>query len=123
MLVGAGLLALWDQSSSLAMKASFEVIFDIGTGTLFSVLMIPRQVCVHVDDMGIAAGIFVSFPLFGGLVRLSMCSTMFTKVFEKKILTAGDLLGRPSSIQRRSRGYWIYCYVKGAETATTPGSD
>ncbi|KAF2679795.1 MFS general substrate transporter [Lentithecium fluviatile CBS 122367] len=91
--VGAGLLALWDQSSSLAVKASFQVILGIGTGTLFSVLMIPIQACVHVDDMGIAAGILVSFRLFGGLLGLSMCSTVFTNVFEKKILMAGDLLG------------------------------
>jgi len=90
--VGAGLLALWDPSSSLAIKASFQVILGIGTGLLFSILMIPIQACVHVDDMGLAAGILVSFRLFGGLVGLSICSTVFSNVFEKELLSSGNLL-------------------------------
>lgn len=78
--IGAALLALWYPSPSLAMKASFQVILGIGTGALFSILMLPMQACVQVDDMGLAAGILVSFRLFGGLIGLSLRSKCFNNV-------------------------------------------
>ncbi|KAF2004268.1 MFS general substrate transporter [Amniculicola lignicola CBS 123094] len=89
--VGAGLIALWNPSSSLAVKTVFQILLGIGTGALFSILMIPIQACVDVDDMGIAAGILVSFRLFGGLVGLSMSAAVFHNVFEKKIVMVKGL--------------------------------
>jgi hypothetical protein len=51
--VGVDLSTLWDRSSLLAVKATFQVILGIGTGTLFSILIIPMQASApHVDDMG-----------------------------------------------------------------------
>ena len=92
--VAVGLCALWDRSSSLAAKATFQVILGIGTGTLFSILIIPMQASApHVDDMGLAAGILVSFRLFGGLVGLAMCSAVFNNVFKQRITSLGPLPG------------------------------
>lgn len=92
--VGVGIFTLWGPSSSLAMKASFQVIAGVGIGTLFTVLPLPIQASVqHVDDMGLAAGILVSFRLFGGLIGQSMCSTLFNSVLVRKIAPLGPLPG------------------------------
>jgi hypothetical protein len=40
---------------------------------------------VDVNDSGIAAGILVSFRLFGGLIGLSICAAIFNDVFEKEV--------------------------------------
>ncbi|KAK7757129.1 hypothetical protein SLS62_000676 [Diatrype stigma] len=94
--VGMGLLTLWDRDASRAAKASFQIILGIGTGNLFSVLNLPMQASVpHVDDMGLAAGTLISFRLFGALIGLSMCSTVFTSVFSMEIGSLGPL---PDSI-------------------------
>ena len=85
------MLASWNPSSSLAIKATFQVIMGIGTGTLISTLMLPIQACVNVDDMGLAAGVLVSFRLFGGLIGLSICSTVFNNMFELRIASLGAL--------------------------------
>jgi hypothetical protein len=94
--LGVGLFALWDQHSSLALKASLQIILGIGTGSLFSILNLPMQASApHVDDMGLAAGILCSFRLFGGLIGLSMSSTIFNNIFEQRIRSLGSL---PSSV-------------------------
>ncbi|KAI0165409.1 MFS general substrate transporter [Hypoxylon sp. FL1284] len=92
--VGTGLFTLWTQYASLAAKASFQIIFGIGTGTLFSILNLPIQASVpSIDDMGTATGILVSIRLFGGLVGLAICSTVFNNVFASRISPLGPLPG------------------------------
>ncbi len=44
-----------------------------------------------VNDAGIAAGILVSFRLFGALVSLAMCSTVFSNVFTHSIASLRPL--------------------------------
>lgn len=48
------------------------------------------------DDMGVAAGILVSFRLFGALIGLAICSSVFNNVFEQRIASIGTL---PPSIE------------------------
>ena len=89
---GVGLWALWHPSSSSALKYSLQVIAGVGIGTLFTVLTIPMQASVeHVNDMGLAAGILVSFRVFGGLLGLAICSTIFNSVFAQRIASLGPL--------------------------------
>lgn len=90
--VGCSLLVLWDRNSSLALTSSIQVLIGIGLGPFFSLLLLPIQASViNVDDAGIAAGILVSFRLFGGLVSLAMCSTVFSNVFNDRIASVGQL--------------------------------
>ncbi|KAL7629713.1 hypothetical protein AAE478_001236 [Parahypoxylon ruwenzoriense] len=92
--VGAGVFTLLDRSSTLAAQASFQVILAIGTGSLFSLPNLPLQASLlNADDMGLAAGILVSFRLFGGLIGLSICSTLFNSVFSARIHSLGPLAG------------------------------
>lgn len=94
---GVGLWALWQQSSSRALLYGLQVIAAIGVGTLFTILTIPMTASVHkVDDMGIAAGILVSFRVFGALMGLAVCSTVFDNVFEQRIASIGAL---PPSVE------------------------
>ena len=91
---GCGLWALWQRSSSLALKSGLQVVAGLGIGNLFSLLVIPMQACVsNVDDAGLAVGILVSFRLFGGLIGLAICATIFNNIFEHRISDLGDLVG------------------------------
>jgi hypothetical protein len=46
---------------------------------------------VHVDDNGLAIGILLTFRLLGGLVGLSICSTIFGSYFSYPLKSIGDL--------------------------------
>ncbi|KAI4262492.1 MAG: hypothetical protein L6R42_002334 [Xanthoria sp. 1 TBL-2021] len=89
---GVGLWALWHPYSSSAAKYGLQILAGVGIGALFTVLTIPMQASVaDVDDMGIAAGILVSFRLFGGLSGLAVCATVFNNVFERRVGSIGSL--------------------------------
>ena len=45
----------------------------------------------QVDDMGIAAGMLVSFRLFGALLGLAICSSVFNNLFAQRIASIGTL--------------------------------
>lgn len=92
MATGAGVLTLLSLSSTLTAKESFQVVLGMGIGAFWSVLNLPLQASMHnVDDMGLAAGILVSFRLFGGLIGLAMSSTIFNTVFTARIKILGPL--------------------------------
>ena len=94
---GVGLWALWHSSSSPALLYGLQVLAGVGVGTLFTVLTIPMQASVKdVDDMGIAAGITVSFRLFGGLLGLAVGSSVFNNVLSSRIAALGPL---PSQVK------------------------
>lgn len=98
MTLGVGLWALWQNSSSRVLLYGLQVIAAIGVGTLFTILNIPMTASVqHVDDMGVAAGMLVSFRLFGALVGLAICSSVFNSVFEQRIASIGTL---PPSVEK-----------------------
>lgn len=97
MTLGVGLWALWRNTSSRALLYGLQVIAAIGVGTLFTLLNIPMTASVQqADDMGVAAGILVSFRLFGALIGLAICSSVFNNVFEQRIASIGTL---PPSIE------------------------
>lgn len=97
MTLGVGLWALWRNNSSRALLYGLQVIAAIGVGTLFTLLNIPMTASVQqADDMGVAAGILVSFRLFGALIGLAICSSVFNNVFEQRIASIGTL---PPSIE------------------------
>jgi len=56
------------------------------------VLILPIQASIKdVNDGGLAAGILVSFRLFGGLIGLAISSTIFNSIFSERIDAIGDL--------------------------------
>ncbi|KAJ9483544.1 hypothetical protein VN97_g9857 [Penicillium thymicola] len=83
--VGCGILSLWDQSSSVAITAGFQVIAGIGIGTIFSVPPIPMQASAAPDDQGLAMGIMVAFRLFGALIGLAVSATTFSSILANRI--------------------------------------
>ena len=97
MTLGVGLWSLWGESSPRSLLYGLQVIAAIGVGTLFTILTIPMTASVqNVDDMGIAAGVLVSFRLFGALLGLATCATVFNNVFEHRIASIGAL---PTSVE------------------------
>jgi hypothetical protein len=89
---GLGLWALWKEESFGALMYGLQIVPGIGIGTLFSIIVIPIQASLQlVDDFGLAAGIPVSFRLFGGLIGLSVFSTVFSNTLQHKIAALGPL--------------------------------
>lgn len=89
---GVGLWALTSPSSQVSLTAGLQVVLGVGIGTLFTILTIPMQASVEdIDDSGIAAGILVSFRLFGGLVGLAICAGIFNNIFEQRIASIEHL--------------------------------
>jgi hypothetical protein len=92
MTIGVGLWALWQPSSSKALLYGLQIIAAIGVGSLFTMLTIPMTASVqHANDMGVAAGMVVSFRLFGALLGLASCSTVFNNVFQQRVAGIGTL--------------------------------
>ena len=90
--IGCGLMALWKLDSSLAVTSGIQVLIGIGVGPCFVLLVLPIQASlVNVNDSGIAAGMLVCFRLFGALVSLAICSTVFSSVFMGHITSLGQL--------------------------------
>lgn len=84
--VGMGLLSVWNQMSSKAVLSIVQVIAAVGTGSLYTILIIPMQASVpHVDDTGLAVGVQVTFRLIGALIGLSVGSTIFSNIFGQHI--------------------------------------
>ena len=81
-----GLWCILDRSSPLGEAYAFQIMLGIGIGTTFTTTTIPLQASVkNVDDTGLAAGLLIVFRLFGALIGLSICSTSFNSVFDRKI--------------------------------------
>ncbi|KAK1953604.1 MFS transporter [Colletotrichum sublineola] len=74
------------------MVQGLPVIWGAGIGLLLRLLFLPLQASVvRVDDTGLAIGILLTFRLLGGLVGLSICSTVFSSYFARAIRDIGAL--------------------------------
>ncbi|KAK7217110.1 hypothetical protein V2G26_005113 [Clonostachys chloroleuca] len=87
--VGTGVLALFDVSSSSAMRYGLPILWGQGV-SLLRLSMLPIQASVkHVDDTSLATGQFLTIRMFGGLVGLAISSAIFNTVFAFSISSAG----------------------------------
>jgi hypothetical protein len=83
---GTGILVLLDTSSSANFRRGLPIIWGSGIGLLLRLLVLPLQASVlQVDDTSLAIGILLTFRLLGGLVGLSICSTIFSSIFSQSI--------------------------------------
>jgi hypothetical protein len=83
---GTGLLVLLNNDSTAAIAYGLPVIWGAGIGLLLRLLFLPLQASVvRVDDTGLAIGILLTFRLLGGLVGLSICSTIFSSYFSRSL--------------------------------------
>ncbi|KAI1678131.1 Permease major facilitator superprotein [Pyrenophora tritici-repentis] len=89
---GTGLLVLLDADSTASIAYGLPVIWGAGIGLLLRLLFLPLQASVvRVDDTGLAIGILLTFRLLGGLVGLSICSTIFSSYFSRSLDSIGSL--------------------------------
>lgn len=114
--VGTGLFALWDSHSSLAERATFQVLAGIGLGTLFTVPAIPIQASApSVSDQGLSVGILVSFRLFGALLGLAVGATTFSSVFANSIASLGSLPESVSVLGNSNEAVGFIPYLKDVD--------
>lgn len=90
--LGTGLLFLLDESSSVNFQRGIPVLWGAGVGALLRLTMLPMQASVpSVDDTGRAIGLLLTSRLLGGVVGLSVSSTIFSSVFGSRIEAARRL--------------------------------
>ncbi|KAI0440574.1 major facilitator superfamily domain-containing protein [Xylaria telfairii] len=94
--VGSGLLILLDEHSSAAFRGGIPVLWGSGVGLLLRLLFLANQANVpRVDDTDVAIGALLTFRLFGGLLGIAACSSIFNSLFTFSITANGpysDLL-------------------------------
>lgn len=94
---GSGMLVLLGSESSASFAYGLPIIWGAGIGLLLRLLFLPLQASVvRIDDTGLAIGILLTFRLLGGLVGLSICSTVFSSYFSRSLDSIGDL---PDALQ------------------------
>lgn len=117
--VGLGLWALWRHDSSPALLYGTQVVPCIGLGVLFMALTIPMTASVeNADDMGLAAGILVSFRLFGALLGLAVSSAIFEAVFSQHIVNLGSLPSEIASLLDSSNAIGYIPELRSANIST-----
>jgi MFS family permease len=83
--LGSGLLALFDVESSASMCYGLPILWGQGVA-LLRLNILPMQASVkNVNDTGLAIAQFQTIRLFGGLVGLTISSSVFNNVFSKTI--------------------------------------
>ncbi|KAF3055168.1 putative transporter C3H1.06c [Daldinia childiae] len=86
--LGTGLLALFDVGSSSSMCYGLPILWGQGVA-LLRLNILPMQASVkNVDDTGVAIGSFLSIRMFGGLIGLTISSTIFSNVFSMSIFNS-----------------------------------
>lgn len=89
---GSGLLVLLDEHSSIALRNGVPVLWGAGVGLLLRLLFLPNQASVlRVDDTGLAIGTLLTFRLFGGLLGIATCSSIFSGLYRNSIATIDGL--------------------------------
>ncbi|KAF7518010.1 hypothetical protein PCG10_000680 [Penicillium crustosum] len=83
--LGSGLLALFEVGSSASVCYGLPILWGQGVA-LLRLNILPMQASVkNVDDTGLAIGQFLTIRMFGGLVGLTISSSIFNNVFSRTI--------------------------------------
>ncbi|TGO51221.1 hypothetical protein BCON_0166g00080 [Botryotinia convoluta] len=96
-ILGTGLLALFDVDSSSSILFGLPILWGMGV-SLLHLLLLPIQASVkNVDDTGLAIGLLLTIRMFGGLIGLTVASTIFNSVFSASIASI-ELTGSLSQL-------------------------
>lgn len=101
--LGTGLLVLFDDGSSSAMRYGLPILWGQGV-SLLRLTLLPVQASVkHVDDEALASGNFLTIRMFGALVGLAISASIFNTVFSKALSeTTVQLTGALSPLENAS---------------------
>lgn len=79
--LGTGLLALFNVGSSESMRYGLPILWGTGVA-LLRLSILPMQASVKdINDTGLAIGLLLAIRMFGGLVGLTIASTIFNTTF------------------------------------------
>lgn len=93
--LGTGLLALFDVGSSSSIRFGLPILWGAGVA-LLRLNLLPMQASVkNIDDTGLAIGQLLTIRMFGGLVGLTIASTIFNSVFSTSIASSSVQLTGP----------------------------
>ncbi|QPC71108.1 hypothetical protein HYE68_001860 [Fusarium pseudograminearum] len=95
LILGTGILALFELGSSSSMLFGLPVIWGTGVA-LLRLQLLPMQASVKkAEDTGVAIGQFFTIRMFGGLIGLTIASAIFNTVFANTIASSSIQLEGP----------------------------
>jgi len=95
LILGTGILALFQVRSSSSMLFGLPVIWGTGVA-LLRLQLLPMQASVKkVEDTGVAIGQFFTIRMFGGLIGLTIASAIFNTMFAQTISSSSVQLEGP----------------------------
>ncbi|KAJ5184838.1 MFS transporter [Penicillium cf. griseofulvum] len=79
--LGVGIMSLLDLQSSRSVQLGLQVPGGIGVGILYTIIAIPLQANMSVDDVGLAVGTLVFFRLTGQIIGLAISAAIFSNTY------------------------------------------
>ncbi|KAI2686303.1 hypothetical protein CBS147355_1790 [Penicillium roqueforti] len=79
--LGVGSMSLLGLQSSRSLQFGLQVPGGIGVGVLYTIIAIPLQATMHVDDVGLAVGTLVFFRLTGQIIGLAISAAIFSNTY------------------------------------------
>lgn len=79
--LGVGSMSLLGLQSSRSLQFGLQVPGGIGVGILYTIIAIPLQATMHVDDVGLAVGTLVFFRLTGQIIGLAISAAIFSNTY------------------------------------------
>ncbi|KAF7950797.1 uncharacterized protein EAE97_002349 [Botrytis byssoidea] len=101
-ILGTGLLALFDVGSSSSLLFGLPILWGMGVSLLRLLLLTIQASVKNVDDIGLAIGLLLTIRMFGGLIGPTVASTIFNSVFSTSI-AAVELTGSLSQLNNPSK--------------------
>lgn len=84
-------MSLLDLPSSRSLQLGLQVPGGIGVGILYTIIAIPLQANMHVDDVGLAVGTLVFFRLTGQIIGLAISAAIFSNTYTTRASRWGNL--------------------------------
>ncbi|KAF7894973.1 hypothetical protein EAF00_006787 [Botryotinia globosa] len=106
--------ALFDVESSPSPLFGLPILWGMGV-SLLRLLLLPIQASVkNIDDTGLAIGLFLTIRMFGGLIGLTVASTIFNSVFSASIASI-ELTGSLPQIHNPSKAVFFIPELRSLE--------
>ena len=116
--VGVGIWSMWDNGSSVAETAGFQIVAGVGLGALWTVPALSMQAgAATVQDQALAVGILVGTRLFGALIGLAIGSTVFASMFQKSIAPLQPLPDAAAVLRDASQAVGFIPSLRGLDVS------
>ena len=119
--VGAGLLSILNERSTIAAWVCFQILASGGVGLLFTVTLPSTLAPLHESDVAVATGTYSFVRLFGMVWGVTMASIVFNDQFNQNLDIIGDANTRGVLADGAAYAYASGGFIPGLPSTTRSG--